>query len=74
MFDVLIFGGGVSGISCALILGSAHKKDFAQSKKIGVFTHQKASSLQDAIFIKLVRYILGNWVQNCSLKAHYNLN
>lgn len=50
MFDVLIFGGGVSGISCALILGSAHKKDFAQSKKIGVFTHQKASSLQDAIF------------------------
>ena len=50
MFDVLIFGGGVSGVSCALILGSAHKKDFAQNKKIGLFTHQKASSLQDAIF------------------------
>lgn len=50
MFDVLIIGGGVSGGSCALILGSAHKKDFAADKKIGIFTHQKASSLQDAIF------------------------
>ena len=26
MFDVLIIGGGVSGMSCALVLGSAHKK------------------------------------------------
>lgn len=50
MFDVLIIGGGVSGISCALILGSAHKKVFAADKKIGIITHQKASSLQDAIF------------------------
>lgn len=50
MFDVLIIGGGVSGVSCALILGSAHKKVFAADKKIGIITHQKASSLQDAIF------------------------
>ena len=50
MFDVLIIGGGVSGVSCALILGSAHKKAFAADKKIGIITHQKASSLQDAIF------------------------
>ena len=50
MFDVLIIGGGVSGVSCALILGSAHKKAFATDKKIGIITHQKASSLQDAIF------------------------
>lgn len=50
MFDVLIIGGGVSGVSCALILGSAHKKGFAADKKIGIITHQKASSLQDAIF------------------------
>jgi len=50
MFDVLIVGGGVSGVSCALILGSAHKKAFAADKKIGIITHQKASSLQDAIF------------------------
>ncbi|GAA4763544.1 MULTISPECIES: NAD(P)/FAD-dependent oxidoreductase [Flavobacterium] len=50
MFDVLIIGGGVSGVSCALILGSAHNKDFAQEKKIGIIAHQKASSLQDAIF------------------------
>ena len=50
MFDVLIIGGGVSSVSCALILGSAHKKTFAQDKKIAIITHQKASSLQDAIF------------------------
>jgi NADH dehydrogenase FAD-containing subunit len=50
MFDVLIIGGGVSGISCALILGSAKNKEFVTDKKIGIITHQKASSLQDALF------------------------
>lgn len=50
MFDVLIIGGGVAGISCALVLGSAHKKPFVQDKKIGIITHQKTSSLQEAIF------------------------
>ncbi|CAN1558097.1 FAD/NAD(P)-binding domain containing protein [Flavobacteriaceae bacterium] len=50
MFDVLILGGGVSGMSCAQVLGSASKKTFAINKKIGIFTHQKNSSLQEAIF------------------------
>ncbi|WP_035669577.1 FAD-dependent oxidoreductase [Flavobacterium sp. 83] len=50
MLDVLIIGGGVSGMSCALVLGSAKNKPFAIDKKIGVFTHQKASALQDALF------------------------
>lgn len=50
MFDILIIGGGVSGVSCALILGSAHKKPFVTSKKIGIFTHQKSSNLQEALF------------------------
>lgn len=50
MYDVLIIGGGVSGMSCALILGSAHNKSFVTDKKIGIITHQKASSLQDALF------------------------
>lgn len=50
MFDVLIIGGGVSGMSCALLLGSAQHKPFAANKKIGVITHQKASSLQNAVF------------------------
>ena len=50
LFDVLIIGGGVSGMSCALVLGSAKKKSFATDKKIGIFTHQKASSLQEALF------------------------
>jgi NADH dehydrogenase FAD-containing subunit len=50
MFDVLIIGGGVSGMSCALVLGSAHKKEFVQDKKVGIITHQKASSLQEALF------------------------
>lgn len=50
MFDVLILGGGVSGMSCALILGSAKKKPFVTDKKIGIIAHQKTSSLQEAIF------------------------
>ncbi len=49
MFDVLILGGGVSGMSCALVLGSAKNKPFVIDKKIGIITHQKASSLQEAI-------------------------
>jgi 2-polyprenyl-6-methoxyphenol hydroxylase-like FAD-dependent oxidoreductase len=34
MYDVLIIGGGVSGMSCALLLGSAQHKPFAVDKKI----------------------------------------
>jgi thioredoxin reductase len=50
MYDVLIIGGGVSGMSCALMLGSAQNKPFVANKKIGIIAHQKASSLQDALF------------------------
>lgn len=50
MFDVLIIGGGVAGVSCAMVLGSAHKKAFVLDKKIVIFTHQKSSSLQEALF------------------------
>lgn len=50
MYDTLIIGGGVSGMSCALVLGSAVKKPFIANKKIGIFTHQKTSSLQEALF------------------------
>lgn len=50
MFDVLIIGGGVAGMSCALILGSAKNKPFVTDKKIGIIAHQKSSSLQDALF------------------------
>ena len=49
MFDVLILGGGVSGMSCALVLGSDKNKPFVIDKKIGVLTHQKTSSLQEAL-------------------------
>lgn len=50
MYDVLIIGGGVAGVSCALILGSAKNKTFVQNKKIAIITHQKTSSLQEALF------------------------
>lgn len=50
MFDVIIIGGGAAGVSCALVLGSAHKKPFVADKKIGIITHQKTSSLQEALF------------------------
>jgi len=50
MLDVLIIGGGVSGMSCALVLGSATDKPFAANKKIAIIAHQKTSSLQEALF------------------------
>ncbi|WP_121964478.1 FAD-dependent oxidoreductase [Myroides sp. N17-2] len=50
IFDVLIIGGGVSGVSCAQVLGSAVKKPFVADKKVGIIMHQKTSMLQDAIF------------------------
>lgn len=50
MFDVLIIGAGVSGVSCSLVLGSAQNKPFASDKKIAIIAHQKASSLQNAVF------------------------
>jgi len=50
MFDVIIIGGGAAGMSCALIIGSALKKPFAENKKAGVIVHQKTSHLQKALF------------------------
>lgn len=50
IYDVLIIGGGVSGMQCALVLGSAHQKPYASDKKIGIILHQRASHLQDALF------------------------
>jgi thioredoxin reductase len=50
MYDVFIIGGGVAGVSCALILGSAKNKAFVLDKKIAVIVHQKNSALQEALF------------------------
>ncbi|UOB15998.1 FAD-dependent oxidoreductase [Abyssalbus ytuae] len=50
MFDVLIAGGGAAGMQCALVLGSAHTKEYAGNKKVGIIMHQKASDLQSALF------------------------
>ena len=50
MYDALIIGGGASGMSCALVLGSAKPKVFAANKSIGIITHQKTSHLQTALF------------------------
>jgi len=49
-FDVLIIGGGAAGMSCALVLGSAHQRDYVKHKSIGIFMHQKTSHLQTALF------------------------
>lgn len=59
MFDVLIIGGGAAGMSCALVLGSAHKRPCVEDKQIGIFTHQKASHLQTALFNNVLGLIPG---------------
>ena len=50
IFDALIIGGGVSGMQCALVLGSGLQKPFAEGKKVGIIMHQRASHLQNALF------------------------
>ena len=50
IFDALIIGGGVSGMQCALVLGSAKNKPFACDKNIGIIMHQRASHLENALF------------------------
>jgi len=50
MYDALIIGSGAAGMSCALVLGSAKPRAFAANKTIGIFSHQKTSHLQNALF------------------------
>ncbi len=50
VFDCLIIGGGVAGMQCALVLGSAKNKPYALNKTVGIIMHQRASHLQDALF------------------------
>lgn len=61
MFDVFIIGGGVAGVSCALVLGSAKNKAFMSAKKIAIITHQKTSSLQEALFNNAYGIPAGKW-------------
>jgi hypothetical protein len=63
MFDVLIIGGGVSGISCALVLGSA-KINFAADKEIGVFTHQNHHH-SSCFFNNAYEFLQDHWAPIC---------
>ena len=49
-FNVLIIGGGVAGMQCAIVIGSSLKKPFAIDKKVGIIMHQRSSHLQNALF------------------------
>ncbi|XRE43178.1 hypothetical protein ACIVBQ_001382 [Tenacibaculum discolor] len=59
VFDVLIVGGGVSGMQCALVLGSALNKEYAKDKKVGIIMHQRSSHLQDALFNNVLGLVPG---------------
>jgi len=50
MYDALIIGGGAAGMSCALVLGSAHSRPYVANKTIAIISHQKSSHLQNALF------------------------
>ena len=76
MFDVLIIGGGVAGVSAALIFGSAKEKSFMADKQIGIIAHQRASSLQNALFNNaygIAPGTLGRNLLNSSLEHLQNL-
>lgn len=72
IFDALIVGGGVSGMQCALVLGSAKNNVFAADKNIAIILHQRASHLDNALFnnvLGLPPKTLGKEVLNTG-KAH----
>lgn len=50
IFDTLIIGGGVSGMQCALVIGSGLKKPYGEGKQVGIILHQRSSHLQNALF------------------------
>lgn len=59
MYDVLIVGAGAAGMSCALVLGSAKPKSFAEHKRIGLIAHQRTSHLQTALFNNVLGFPSG---------------
>ncbi|NMH27776.1 FAD-dependent oxidoreductase [Flavobacterium silvaticum] len=61
MFDILVIGGGVAGVSCAMILGSAHSKPYMSGRRIGIIAHQKSSNLQEALFNNAYGIKAGTW-------------
>jgi len=73
-FDVLIIGGGVAGMQCALILGSAKEKPFASNKKTGIILHQKASHLQNALFNNTLGVKPGTTGHNILIEGKAHLN
>ena len=73
MYNVLIIGGGVAGLSSALILGSAYTRDFMKNKKIGIIAHQKASSLQNAVFNNVLGLPIGKTGQDILAEGRQQL-
>lgn len=74
VFDVLIIGGGVSGMQCALVLGSAHKKEYAHNKKVGIILHQRSSHLENAIFNNVLGLTKGTLGKDILTQGKQHLN
>lgn len=73
MYNVLIIGGGVAGLSSALIFGSAYTRDFMKNKKVGIIAHQKASSLQNAVFNNVLGLPIGKTGQDILVEGREQL-
>ncbi|WP_456377829.1 FAD-dependent oxidoreductase [Lutibacter sp.] len=73
-FDVLIIGGGVAGLSCALILGSAVNKPFTKDKKVGIIAHQKSSALKSAVLNNVLGFKNGTTGEEILTKGLQQLN
>lgn len=74
MFDILIIGGGAAGMSCALVLGSAKKQEFAADKRIGIILHQKTSHLQNALFNNVLGVTPGTTGADILISGREQLN
>jgi thioredoxin reductase len=64
MFDVLIIGGGVSGISCALVLGSAKIKILQPIKRLA-FSPIKIIITTGSCFNNAYGILQDHWAPIC---------
>lgn len=73
VYDALIIGGGVSGMQCALVLGSGLSKPYGIGKKVGIIFHQRSSHLQNALFNNVLGLNSGALGKDILIKGKHQL-
>lgn len=60
-------------MQCALVIGSAYKKEYAKNKQVGILMHQRSSHLQKALFNNVLGLPRGTLGSNILLQGKEQL-